>query len=337
MTQGFVGCAASHPTENVNRAHEQRESDRDFAKLEESNPPRGEFMRHAVLGIGAIGGLIASALEFIGEDVVLLVRAESLPKYPERLTLEQPDRTITASAHAVSKLVESVDVLWIATKTYQLQSALEAVQTSPRTVVPLLNGVDHVAVLRSRFGEESVVPGTIAVEAERKEGGHFVQRSMVRLSLAANGEARLGDVLAQLQQRLGFICKFVDDEPTLLWTKLSFLAPFALVTTASGKDKGGIFADPEWKAALYEMISETTSVVNASGAEVDRAKVQLILNGSPATMRSSMLKDFLAGRELELDAIGGPIVRGGAKFGIPVPTTQRLMDEISRKVAAQEA
>jgi 2-dehydropantoate 2-reductase len=292
-------------------------------------------MKHAVLGVGAVGGLVAAALEFVGEDVILMVRPDKLAGYPERLTLEQPDRTITGAAHAVSKLVEPVDVLWIATKTYQLQSALEAVQASPGIVVPLLNGVDHMSTLRARFGDDSVVAGAIAVEADRSGEGHFVQRSMVRLSLAANGEPLLGRILNQLQQSLGFICKFVADEKTLLWTKLSFLAPFALLTTASGKDKGGIFADVEWRSALYDAISEATSVANASGAQVERDKVQLILDGSPATMRSSMLKDFLARRELELDGIGGPIVRGGEKYGIPTPVTKRLMAEIETKVSAK--
>lgn len=293
-------------------------------------------MKHAILGIGAIGGLIATALEFIGEDVILVVREKSLSHYPERLTLEQPDRTITAAAHPVSKLSSAVDVLWIATKTYQLEPALAAIDTSPGIIIPLLNGVDHISTLRARFGEDSVVAGAISVEADRAAEGHFAQRSIVRLSLDASGEPALGALLVLLHERLGFVCQFVQDGQTLLWTKLSFLAPFALVTSASGKDKGAIFADPDWKAALYEAISEATLVANASGAKVDRAKIQVILDGSPDTMRSSMLKDVIAGRKLELDAIGGPIVRGGEKYGIPVPTTKKLMDTISRTVAAQK-
>jgi 2-dehydropantoate 2-reductase len=292
-------------------------------------------MKHAVLGVGAIGGLIATALEFVGEDVILVVRQDKLSGYPERLTLEQPDRTVTALAHPVSKLSEAVDVLWITTKTYHLESALDAVDASPALIVPLLNGVDHIAALCARFGPQSVVPGAIAVEGERLAEGHFAQRSMVRLSVAASGEPLLGALLAQLHERLGFVCQFVPDEQTLLWTKLSFLAPFALVTSASGKDKGSIFADSEWKAILYEAISEATAVANASGAKVDPTKIQLILDGSPDAMRSSMLKDLIAGRRLELDAIGGPIVRGGERYGIAVPTTKRLIDAISRKVEAQ--
>ena len=79
-------------------------------------------MKHAVLGAGAIGGLIATALSAIGEDVTLIVRREKLDSHPERLTLDQPNGTITGSAHPVAKLTEPVDVLWIATKTYQLEA-----------------------------------------------------------------------------------------------------------------------------------------------------------------------------------------------------------------------
>jgi 2-dehydropantoate 2-reductase len=48
-------------------------------------------------------------------------------------------------------------------------------------------------------------------------------------------------------------------------------------------------------------------------------------------MRSSMQKDLAAGRELELDAIGGPIVRGGERYGIDVSTAVNLMAAIRSK------
>ena len=282
-------------------------------------------MKHAVLGAGAIGGLMGTALGFLGEDVTLIVRPEKLPGYPEKLSLEQPTCAITASAHVVSKLTTPVDVLWIATKTYQLESALESVDATPGAVVPLLNGVDHIALLRSRFGPERVVPATIAVEADRVAEGHFAQRSVLRLNVATVGESLLGPLLARMTEKLGFACRFIPNEETLLWSKMCFLAPFALVTTASRKNKGEVLADAEWKARLDAAIAEAAAVATASGAEVDTLPIQKILETLPATARSSMAKDLLAGRRLELDAIGGPIVRGGEKYGIPVPTTQKLM------------
>lgn len=74
-------------------------------------------------------------------------------------------------------------------------------------------------------------------------------------------------------------------------------------------------------------------MANAGGAEIDALQVQGIFANSPPGMRSSMQKDLAAGRQLELDAIGGPIVRGGERYGIDVSTTVRLMAEIQAKSA----
>ena len=95
-------------------------------------------MKHAVLGVGAIGGLMGVALEFIGERVTLVVRPEKLPTYPRQLSLEQPTRTIPAAARPVSKLTEAVDVLWIATKTYQLQARARQRGSDPTNGCPLV-------------------------------------------------------------------------------------------------------------------------------------------------------------------------------------------------------
>jgi 2-dehydropantoate 2-reductase len=227
-------------------------------------------------------------------------------------------------------------VLWIATKTYQLKTALQAVQSSPRCIVPLLNGVDHVELLRAHFGRDRVVPGTIAVEAERIAPGRFVQRSpFVNLNLAASGEQVLGAIAARLRD-LEFTCRFIQNEQTLLWSKLCFLGPFALVTSASGMNKGEIYADAEWKRKLMSAMAEACAVAKASGAEVDAAEIQAthiqaIYDGLPPSMRSSMQKDLAARRQLELDAIGGPIVRGGERYGIDVSTTAAVIAMIRAK------
>jgi len=294
-------------------------------------------MKHAILGAGAIGGLVGTALASLGEDVTVVVRPERLPSFPGNLLLERPSGSgsITAPAKAVATLTEPVDVLWIATKTYQLQTALDVVRVVPGCVVPLLNGVDHIAVLAARFGPERVVPATIAVEAERIAPGRFIQRSpFVRLNVAGRGEPLLGVIVAGLGD-LGFNCQFIQNEQTLLWSKLCFLGPFALVTSASGLNVGEIFADARWKQRLSSAIAEACAVANASGAEVDALQLQAVFDGVPPDMRSSMQKDLAAGRQLELDAIGGPMVRGGERYGIDVSTTVELMAAIRSKTGTR--
>ena len=292
-------------------------------------------MKHAILGAGAIGGLVGTVLSSLGEDVIVVVRPEKLPSYPANLLLERPAGPVTALAKAVASLTEPVDVLWIATKTYQLQAALEAVRVLPGCVIPLLNGVDHVAALRERFGRERVVPATIAVEAERTAPGRFIQRSpFVLLNLASSGEPLLGAIIGQLGN-LGFTCQFIPNEQTLLWWKLSFLAPFALVTSASGMNVGEVLADTAWREKLTSAVAEACAVAKASGAEVNPLQFQALFEGVPPGMRSSMQKDLIAGRKLELDAIGGPIVRGGERYGLNVSTTMNLMAVILSKTISR--
>src|SRR5437667_3825093 len=293
-------------------------------------------MEHAVLGAGAIGGLVGTAVASLGEGVTVLVRPERLPGYPANLSVERPSGAITALAKVAATLPNPVDVLWIATKTYQLRTALHAVQSLPRCIVPLLNGVYHGEVLRAHFGRDRVLPATIAVEAERIAPGRFVQRSpFVNLNLPASGEQVLGAIVARLRD-LEFTCRFIQNEQTLLWSKLCFLGPFALVTSASGMNKGEIYADAQWKRKLMSAMAEACAVAKASGAEVDAAQVQAIhiqaiYDGLPSGIRSSMQKDLASRRQLELDAIGGPIVRGGERYGVDVSTTAALIAVIGAK------
>lgn len=287
-------------------------------------------MRHSILGAGAIGGMLGTALASLGHEVTMIVRAGKVAGYPSELTLERPSGMLAAKAHIVSELREPSDVLWIATKTYQLDEALKSIESVPPAIVPLLNGVDHIAVLRARYGEHRVIPGTIAVEAERTSHGHFVQRSPVRLNLASSGEPLLGDTAQQLRD-LGFLCSFIPNEASLMWGKLCFLGPFALATSASGKNLGEIQSNPDWKKSLEKAFTEAKAVAEAFGAQIDMGRIQAIVDSSPATMRSSMAKDLAAGRPLELDGIAGPILRGAAHWGIDVPTTKSLVKQIEER------
>ena len=292
-------------------------------------------MKHAILGAGAIGGLMATALGVIGEDATLIVRPEKVASYPNTLTLTTPSGTLTTPAKTIGRLTEAVDVLWIATKTYQMQEALPLIETQPRIVVPLLNGVEHISVLRARFGSESVVPATIAVGADRTAPGQFVQNSFVRLSVSTRGEPVLKEVMERLQSKVGFNCDFVASEATLLWSKLTFLAPIALVTSASGKTLGEILADPDWKSRLESSVNETAAVAARQGALIDAEKILGNLPNWPPTLRASMAKDLTAGRKLELDGIAGPVVRGGAKYGVPTPVSSSLIAMVEEKMRAR--
>ena len=296
-------------------------------------------MRHGILGPGGIGGFVGAILANGGEDVTLVVRPGTDKSYPKQLTLDSPFGTIGgAKISARSLLATSLDVLWVTVKATQLEGALSQIgkEARFRAVVPLLNGVDHVARLRARFGQDAVIPATIAVEAERTAPGKIVQRSpFARLNVSSAGRSVLEVAMAHFR-RFGCECNFVDDERTLLWSKLAMLAPLALSTTAAKVPFGDVMNDPARAALLEACVREACAVAKADGASVDPDALLKMLRGVQPGMRSSMQKDLAAGNPLELDAIGGPIVRGGSRAGIPVPATTQLMSAVSANVAARK-
>lgn len=288
-------------------------------------------MKHAVLGAGAIGGLIGTLLSAGGEDVTFVVRHAGLPAAPDTFTvLRQDGSSIAGAVRSVESITgENVDVLWIATKATGLQQALQRVQaSSPRAVVPLLNGFEHVNMLESMFAPAVVFPATIAVEAELVDRGVVRQISaFVRLQLPERGRDVLDHAARTLDTR-GVETQFQADERTLIWTKLVFLAPFALTTSASRQAAGFIREDPEWRAYFDAAAAEVAAVARTQGATVNSESAQVMLERIHPDMRSSMLKDLLAGREIEIDAIAGKVVRAGERAGVPVPTLRTLISRI---------
>jgi 2-dehydropantoate 2-reductase len=289
-------------------------------------------MRHAILGAGGVGGLIGACLAHAGASVTLVVRREALDQHPRQLRLESAFGNFEVDVTVVAE-VPPVDVLWITVKATQVEPALTALRNPDgvRAIVPLLNGIDHVALLRARCGSSRVIPATIAGETERVGPGHIVHRSpFARLNVLSAGRALLAGTLDQLQ-KIGFTCGFVDDEPTLMWGKLVFLAPFALSTTAADKTVGEIFADPQWRSLGEACVREACAVAVAEGAKVDAEKVLAGVTGFPGNMRSSMQKDVDQHKTPELDAIAGPILRGARRHGIEVPATKKLVAAVEQR------
>jgi 2-dehydropantoate 2-reductase len=292
-------------------------------------------MRHAVLGAGGVGGLMGGMLAQFGEQVTLLLRPQTFPRHPDSLVLERQSGKTQVVIERATALNGPADVLWVAVKAPQLEAALRIVPQSGDgigIIVPLLNGVDHVALLESRFGAQRVVAGTIAVESERVSPGHIIQRSpFARMALAEKGKPQLGEIAEKLRNA-GFTCEFQSDVPKMMWGKLAFLAPLALTTTASERDTSGVFGDPEWKQRLVACAREACDVAAREGASLEHAKIVGLFEALPPHMRSSMQKDVAAGRTPELDAIAGPIVRCGAKHGIATPVTGALVAQIRNRV-----
>jgi len=298
-------------------------------------------MRVAVLGPGGVGGLVAGALDRAGTDVAIVAREATVAIIAEHGVRVSSVLLGDFVAHprALARLDEPVDALIVATKAAGLGPALERILVDPPLVLPLLNGLDHLAVLRERFPAAAVLAGTIRVEADRPEAGVIVQTSpFLRIDMAS-ADAALQPAMTRLCEVLsaaGVPARTGSSEAQVMWSKLVRLNALACTTSAHDKLLGEIRSTPDLRAELVGAIEEGSAVARAEGAEEIEAATALgELEQAHATLGSSMQRDIAAGRPPELDAIPGSVLRAGARHGIQCPTIEGLVRKIAARIGVE--
>jgi 2-dehydropantoate 2-reductase len=300
-------------------------------------------MRIAVLGPGGVGGLLAGALERSGENVTVVARESTAAAIGEdglrvgSVTLgefiERPRTTM--------RLEDEVDALIVATKAAGLRDALQRIACEPPLVLPLLNGLDHIALLRERFAPETVLAGTIRVEADNPQPGVVVHTSPFllvemasRYESAREGMAELARVLTDAGVKARGEWPISErSEAQVMWSKLVRLNALACTTSAYDKLLGEIRSTPELRADLVGAIEESCAAGQAEGAEdVNPQKAIDELERAHETLGSSMQRDIAAGRAPEVDAIPGSVLRAAARHRLECPTIERLVAMIRARV-----
>ena len=284
-------------------------------------------MRIAILGPGGVGGLLAVLLARAGSDVVVLARPQTaahVAGHGLRLTSERYGE-VTAHPRAAERLGEPVDAVVVATKATQLDDALDRVPADAlggALLLPLLNGFEHMALLRDRHPAARAVAGAIRVVASRTAPGEIRHEGTLA---AVQTTPEAGDLAAALQDA-GLDVTVRPDEAGLLWDKLCFLGPVALLTTHHAAALSAV--RDERGDDLRAVMAEVAAVARAEGARADADVVWRFTQEVPAGMTSSMQRDAAAGLPTELDAIGGAVLRAADRHGIDVPVTRRIVEEL---------
>ncbi|MGW4990068.1 ketopantoate reductase family protein [Streptomyces mirabilis] len=295
----------------------------------------------AVLGPGGVGGLLAALVARAGHRVICLAGDETA-----RALRTDGIRVrsglfgdFTAAVEADTELREPVDACLITVKHTALDAALERVRPEvlgDGLLVPFLNGVEHPATLRARYGAARVAPAVIRVESTRTAPG-VVEHGSPFAEIDLTGESvprgRL-DALAGVLATAGPTVRLLDDEAATLWAKMSFLAPFALLTTRYGVPLGEVRT--RHREELTALVAETAAVSRACGAPADPAVALARYDAFPPDTKSSMQRDAEAGRPLELDAIGGALLRAADRHGVAVPVARGLVRELEEPEKLEE-
>jgi 2-dehydropantoate 2-reductase len=287
--------------------------------------------RTLVLGVGAIGGLVAARLTSADWPTVGVARGETLAalrRGPLRIVEEGGERAVSVSVvGSPADAPWPVELALVCVRSDATEVAARALAPSlaPGAVVlSMQNGVDNVDLLARLLPDATVGGVAMYLGAERRARDLIVRRrGPARFAGGPPGPA--GDALEAVGVAVGARAE-VGDLALALWTKLIANASLNTVTALMRSRVGPIYADPAAVTLLNALAGETEAVARALGVPLPAGSGAAYVADAgrrlPPEAGTTTLLDVEAGRTLERDALLGAVVREGRRLGVPVPASR---------------
>jgi 2-dehydropantoate 2-reductase len=285
----------------------------------------------AVLGPGAVGGTFAARfLTAEYRTVCVAPPATAQLIAMAGLSFEaNGSEPVVVRPEVAERLVLPVSLLLVTVKAPQLEDALQRVEpeaVADGVVLPLLNGLEHMERLRERFDGRVAAGSLSRFEAYRPGRMQIVQKTHTALVTMASEtlSSRELERAAGILERAGIDVELESDEKRVLWRKAVRLAVLAPVTALTRRTVGDLRNDLEWRPRMEKAITEACAIATADGVSLMPSAQWTRIVEMEHGLTTSAARDVAAGRESEIDAITGAVVRAGERLGVPCPELSRL-------------
>ena len=307
-------------------------------------------MKIAVVGAGAIGGLVGARLALAGEQVTFIVRGENLAAIADKgITLIEQDgtrriaRNVQASADYAAVGVQ--DIVVLALKAHQLDDVAGEVHNlvGPHTVVVTMqNGipywyfhrhggpyegrtvrsVDPSGELARQIDPAQVLGCVVYPAAERIGPGviRHVEGERFPVGELDGSHSERAAMVSACFQNAGFKSPVLDNIRAEIWLKLWGNVCFNPISALSHSTLVDICQYPLARELAAEMMREAAAVADKLDIGF-RVTLERRIDGAEKVgqHKTSMLQDVEAGRGPEIDALVGSVVELGRMTGTPTP------------------
>lgn len=288
-------------------------------------------MRILMAGAGATGGYFGARLAQAGQDVTFLVRERRYQQLQENgLVLQTPQGTekLQPQLTQAGTLTGHYDLIIITVKSFALDQVMDDITpvVGPDTLImPILNGMRHIATLQQRFGEDKVMGGLCKINATLGDNGEVIQMTPLHQlyygALDGNNDARLQRVDAALRdcQVDTFFSDNIMDE---LWEKWLLLSTLGAVCCLARGNTQQILTSRGGEALLQGIFTEILTVISAEGYQprpAVTARIFELLNNPATPMTSSMYRDLTQGFNIEADQVIGDLLLRAKRTGLATP------------------
>lgn len=298
-------------------------------------------MRILIVGAGAVGGYFGARLNEAGRDVTFLVRerrAEKIRREGLRICSPHGDATLYPPTILAKDVSGPYDLILLSVKAYGLEEAMSdiAPAVGPGTMIlPVLNGMRHMELLISRFGEDCVIGGVCIVATEIDKDDRIVQLADVQQLTYGERNGGSSDRMARLDETMkgaGFDARISEDILQEMWEKWVQLSSLGAATCLFRGNIGEIEAIPGGADLTLQILSECCAISKGCGhppGEAFLARTKTAMTAPDSKSTSSMYRDLNQGHPVESDQILGDLLARGRSLGIAAPLVEAAFVSLS--------
>ena len=287
----------------------------------------------AIVGKGAIGGLIGFKCHQLGYDYQHLV------KLKHQLLFKVTD--IEGVLHSfvpnstVITLPSQFDILILPVKSYQVMSVLEQLKPfiQPRHIIVLLhNGMGTIEKVKKRLPNNPLIAATTSYGALKLDADTLTETGLgqTHLGWLSNVDVELKQLIEPILSALLPPSNWHQNIALALWNKLAINAVINPLTAIHNL-KNGELAKSKYNTIISNICYEIAIVMQALGYPADNLElfknVQRVIIAT-ANNYSSMHQDLKFKRQTEIEFINGYVTSQATKLNIKVPFNQRLLKQI---------
>ncbi|MCR5732250.1 MAG: ketopantoate reductase family protein [Sphaerochaetaceae bacterium] len=279
-------------------------------------------MKVRLIGAGAVGAVVGKQLAehcdfaFIVDDE----RKQRYTRKPLEINGEKINLKLLTPDEA-----DKADLLLIALKNFQLESALDMIRPfvgENTTILSLMNGIVSERILSEAFGEEKVIYGFTLVSSLHVD--NIITSSEVKVRIGEKDNSRSERIIsiAKLFNESGVEAVIPEDIHKALWIKFMRNVSQNSISAILGSTYGEMLDNEDYKKAAFRTTKEVVAVGKAEGVnltEEDAYSSVYSWGCMDEEGKSSTLQDVEAAKRTENDYFCHEVSRLGKKHNIPTP------------------
>jgi 2-dehydropantoate 2-reductase len=288
-----------------------------------------------VVGPGGIGGLLAILLTSKKFNVVC-----SNGKIKNKKIIYKLRSKIFGNKSNIIKFekkkLKNFDIIFICVKYQDLISAIKNIDfKSNKIIVPLLNGLNHISILKKIYEEKIIIANIGKTIAFKEKKNLIIHKStnypVITMSSENKKDLKYLDLLKKILKVINFKVKIYNSDNFVIWNKLIRISALSSITALYNTNLGMIRNSKKKKNQLISILRESIKLTNKKNLKFRYKDIIKEIDSFPNSLTTSMQRDIANKKKSEIETLLGGVLTEAKKENLDLKTSKEIYKLLKKK------